>query len=85
MGLAVFYVTVNAGSIREVKAIQIFQVRILDCMPEKIHHHQPTMLQARAGGSEPNDLSSSPVEILSAGARALSAEQTLAVEAENER
>lgn len=43
------------------------------------------MLQARAGGSEPNDSSSRPVESLSAGARALSAEQTLAVEAENER
>lgn len=43
------------------------------------------MLQARAGGSEPNDLSSSPVESLSAGVRALSTEQTLAVEAENER
>lgn len=43
------------------------------------------MLQARAGGSEPNDLSSSPIESLSAGVRALSTEQTLAVEAENER
>lgn len=42
------------------------------------------MLQARAGGSELNDMSPSPVESLSAGAKALSAEQTLAVEAENE-
>lgn len=41
------------------------------------------MLQA--GGSELNDSSSSPGESLSAGAKALSAEQTLAVEAENER
>lgn len=54
-------------------------------MPEKIHHRERPMLQARAGGSEPNDLSSSPVESLSAGVRALSTEQTLAVEAENER
>lgn len=83
--LAVFYVTGNAGSIREVRAVQILLAKFSDCMPEKIHHRERPMLQARAGGTEPNDLSSNPVESLSAGVRALSAEQTLAVEAENER
>lgn len=60
--LVVFYVTGNAGSIREVRAVQILLAKFFDCMPEKIHHRERPMLQARAGGSEPNDLSLSPVE-----------------------
>lgn len=49
-----------------------------------IHHHKWAVLHARAGWSEPNNLSPSAVESLSAGAKARSTEQTLAVELENE-